>query len=248
MEASMRFWFKAALLVAAAALVPACSANSKLAAPQVTAVLPTTVASIIPNILIQFDRPMDAATTGNKLNYALFPGTSTTSLDFTVEFLPNLNEVRIIPAVLLAGGTVYHMYVAGLVKSAEGTALGNTIHFDFNTAASPTTTSQISWNGATAAPGTNPGEITLTWTTNAQGTTTTQLVLGDIVANYDVYLSTTSGSEDLMLPFYATSTTTSKTMTLTGLTPATQYFIKVQPRDSTGCVFTGLTEITAVAQ
>jgi hypothetical protein len=258
MEASMRFWFKAALLVAAAALVPACKSNSKLAAPVMTAVLPTTVSGVIPNIVVQFDRPMDPATAGSASFYAIFEDPSTTSLGFAVELLPNLNEVRIIPSSILTAGKTFHVYVAGGVKSTEGTPMGNTIHFDFMTAASSgaTATSFISWNGidqATGvAQGTNPGEITLTWATNAQGTTVSQTVLGDIVANYDVYLSTTSGSEDLMLPYFFTSNTSAKTITFGGgtLVSGTTYYIKVQPRDSAGSVFNAkpLPELTAVAK
>jgi hypothetical protein len=250
---SRMFWVKAALLVTTAVVVPACGANKKLAAPIMTAVLPTGTSGIIPNIMVQFDRPMDPATAGNASFYALFEDPSTSSLSFTVELLPVLNEVRIIPNTLLNSGKTYHVYVAGGVKSAAGTAMGNTIHFDFNTTAlsAATATSFISWSGVTTAgPGVNPGEITLTWTTNAQGTTGAQPVLGDIVASYDVYLSTTSGSEDLFLPYFYTSNTTLKTITFGGgtLVTGTLYYIKVQPRDSTGCVFTGLTEISAVAK
>lgn len=243
----MRSWLRAALLVAAAALVPACKANSKLAAPQVVAVLPTAVAGVIPNIFVQFDRPMDAATAGNALNYALFPGTSTTSLSFTVEFLTVLNEVRIVPGTLLASGTTYHLYVAGLVKSAEGTPMGNTIHFDFTTSAqtNATATSFISWGGATPSAGA-AGEIVLTWA-DATGTTVGNGTVGPIVANYDIYMSTTSQGEDLMLPPSVSPSPTTSPKTISGLVTGTTYYFKVQPRDSTGCVFTGLTEIQFVA-
>jgi hypothetical protein len=35
--------------------------------------------------------------------------------------------------------------------------------------------------------------------------------------------------------------------TIVGLTPATAYFIKVQPRDGAGAVFTPLVEVTATS-
>jgi hypothetical protein len=258
MEAFMRFWFRAALLVAAAAAIPACKANQKLAAPVMTAVLPTTASGVIPNIMVQFDRPMDPATAGNPTFYAMTEDPSPTFLSIQVELLAGLNEVRIIPQVILNCGKTYHVYVAGSVTSLAGTPMGNTIHFDFTTTAqsNATATSFISWNGIDqvtgVAQGTNPGEITLTWTANAQGQTVGQPVLGDIAAFYDVYLSTTSGNEDLMLPTFYSSNTTGKTITFGGgtLVSGTTYYIKVQPRDSAGSVLNSkpLPELTALAK
>lgn len=240
------FWLRSALVVALAFTVQSCGKNKAKAAPAITAVIPTTITGIVPNIVIQFDRAMDPATAGNPANYFVVPSPLTTSISFRLEFLANLNEVRLIPSLLLAGGTNYTVYVSGVVASAAGTALGTTFNFGFSTAASPTTTSQLSWAGATAAQGTNPGQIVVSWTTNAQETTTTQLTPADIVGNYDVYLSTTSESEDLLLPYFTTGTTSP--ITLSGLVTGTTYYLKVQPRDSNGCVFLPLTEISAVAK
>jgi hypothetical protein len=251
MEASMRFWFKAALLVAAAALVPACTANKKLAAPVITAVLPTTVSGVIPNIMVQFDRPMDPATAGSAGFYAILEDPSTTTLGFSVDSsaLATLNEVRLIPTSpsLLNSGKTYHVYVAGAVTSAEGTPMGNTIHFDFATSAqtNATATSIIGWAGATPSAGA-AGEIVLTWP-DATGTTVGNGTAGPIIANYDIYMSTTSQGEDLMLPPSISPSPTSSPKTITGLTTGTTYYFKIQPRDSTGCVFTGLSEIQFVA-
>ena len=250
------FWVKAALLVAAAVVVPACGANKAKAAPVVTAVLPTTISGIIPNIMFQFDRAMDPATAGNANFYAILEDPSTTSLGFSIDpsALATLNEVRLIPTSpsLLNSGKTYHVFVAGGVTSAQGTPMGSTIHFDFTTSAqtNATATSIIGWGGATPSAGA-AGEIVLTWA-DAMGSTVGSGVSGPIVAHYDIYMSTTDGAEDLMLPptvapsLTSPSPTTSP-ITITGLTTGTKYFFKVQPRDSTGCVFTGLTQFSFIA-
>ncbi len=241
------FWVKAALLVAAFAIVPACKSNSDLAKPSITAASPTTISGVIPNIIIQFDRAMDAATAGSANYYAISEGTSTLSLAFTVEFLPVLNEVRLIPSVLLLSGKTYHVFVAGAVKSAAGVPMGNTAQIDFNTSAETagTATSFISWTGATPSAGA-AGEIILTWA-DATGTTVGNATIGPIIANYDIYMSTTDGGEDLLIqPLPAMSPQLSP-KTITGLTTGTTYYFKVQPRDSTGCVFKDLVQISFVA-
>jgi len=245
------FWVKAALLVAVFAIVPACKANNKLAAPTMTAVLPTGVSGVIPNIMVQFDRAMDPATAGSASFYAIFEDPTTTTLGFSVDSsaLATLNEVRLIPTSpsLLNSGKTYHVFVSGNVKSLEGTPMGNTVHFDFITAAqtNATATSIIGWSGATPSAGA-AGEIVLTWA-DATGTTVGNGTAGPIIANYDIYMSTISQGEDLMLPPSVSPSPTTSPKTISCLTTGTTYYFKVQPRDSTGCVFTGLSEIQFVA-
>jgi len=240
-------WVKALLLVAAVAAVPACSSNKNLYPPQITAVSPTTVAGVIPNIIVQFDRPMDPAFVGDVNYYAVFEDPSTISIAFSVEYLSVLNEVRIIPTALLNSGKTYHVYIAGAVASAAGVPMGNTIHFDFVTSAqtAATATSFISWSGATPSAGA-AGEIVLTWA-DATGTTVGNGTPGPIIANYDIYMSTTDQGEDLMLPPSVTPSPTMSPKTITGLTTGTTYYFKVQPRDSTGCVFRDLLQISFTA-
>lgn len=238
-------WLKAILIVAAAVIVPACNSNSKGVPPVITQVMPTTTASTIPNIIIEFDKAMDPATAGNVNYYGVYPGTSTTSIAFTVQYLSAVHQVRILPSVVLTGGTTYHVYVAGAVTSADGTAMGSTINFPVAVGTPTNTTSFIQWAGATAAQGTNPGEIDITWASNAQASVNGGAV-GDIVANYDVYLSSTSGGQDFFAGSFASNLTSP--ITLTGLTSGLQYYMKVQPRDSEGNVFLALTEITSAAK
>jgi hypothetical protein len=241
----MKFWFKAALLVAAAAIIPACKANSKLAAPTVVAVRPDTLANTgigrMPNILVKFDREMDPAFMVNQ-NFAVIPDGATGSIPITVEFLPVVNTVRIIPNSFLLLNKGYTAAVSGSVKSAAGTPLGSSVGWVFTTVAADNATSLISFGTVTQTAGGNPGEIILAWPTATESTSG-----GTVnVTTYDVYISTTSGGEDLFLP-PALSSGGLTGATLTGLTPATPYFIKVQPRDANGNVLTNLAEMTATS-
>ncbi|HZE96795.1 MAG TPA: Ig-like domain-containing protein [Planctomycetota bacterium] len=238
--------FRAVVLAAAVLAVPACKSNSNLAAPQLIAVLPATGAStgisISPNIIFQFDRAMDNAFVSNPIYFELIPGTAASGIPITVEHLPALNEVRIIPTALLLLNTTYTVVVSGQVQSAAGTPIGSNVGFTFTTQTATTTTSAISFTTPVGATGANAGEITLTWTAATE-------TPGPVnVSNYDIYYSTTLGGEDLMLPAQKVSASATGDL-LTGLTPATLYYIKVQPRDSAGAVLLApLTEFTATSK
>jgi hypothetical protein len=166
-------------------------------------------------------------------NWALVLSGAPSGVPITVDHLSALNQVRIFPNSPLTPGMTYGVFIGSGLKSTEGRELGTTIFFSFDTTAAVTTTSVISWAGASGVAGAS-GEIVLTFSSAQESA-------ANITAFYDIYLSTSSGSENLMLPPYASPTTSPAT--ITGLTPTTLYFIKVQPRDSAGAVFTGLTEL-----
>jgi hypothetical protein len=233
------------------ALAPACNPARKKNPPSILAVVPPSTASsgigVMPNILVQFDRAMDDASVKDLTNWSVVLSGAASGVPITVEHLTVLNQVRIIPTSLLANSSVspqvYGVFVGGALKSADGTALGATVFFSFDTTTLTTTTSTISWGGVTTAvPGVNPGEITFTWGSAIESSL-------PITANYDVYVSTVSGGENLMVqtaPSYQVIGSATGG-TIVGLAPATLYFIKVQPRDSAGAVFTALVEISSMS-
>jgi hypothetical protein len=235
------------LLILAAVAIPACKANQKLAAPIIIDSLPSTLAStdisIMPNILFEFDKEMDAADMNNPSNFALIPGAAGSGVPISVEFLPALNQVRIIPGSLLAVNTKYTVLVAGLVKSAAGTPLGSTSGFQFTTKTTTTTTSALSWGGlnTAAVAGTNPGEIVL-------DLKDVQESAANISATYKIYYSQTLGGENLIMAAYTPAPTVSGPVTITLPLAATVYYLKIQPVDSDGAVFTGLLEIIATTK
>lgn len=247
-----RLWpfAQVALVVLSLFIIPACGANNKLAPPTLVAVLPDPMASadvgIFPNIVVKFDRAMDPGTAGNKNNYAVIKKNATSGVALDVEFLPALNSVRIIPSAKLDTNADYTVVVSGLVTSAEGTPMGANIGFFFDTINATVISGPIAFTGLAAATGGNSGEITLTW-----NTATEPLTAGGSqnVTTYKIYASTSQGGGDLMV----TPTKTSNNLggdTLTGLTAGATYYIRVQPVDGEGNVFTniGPTEVSAQAK
>jgi hypothetical protein len=244
-------FLRAALLLVAALLVPACG-KTKKQPPAVLAVLPAPGASsgigLMPNILVQFDQAMDAATVVDTTNWAFSKSGAVSGLAITVEYLPVLWQARIIPQQLLLNSSTYGVVIGSGIKSADGVELGGSALFTFDTTAATTTTSIISWTGAAAAASPPTGQIVLTWSSAQESNAAPPPPLVDIAATYDVYISDSSGGENLMLPAATTTTPTSPTgTTITGLTAGKTYFIKVQPRDGAGAVYTALAELTAVA-
>lgn len=237
--------FRILLLALAVAVIPACKANKALAAPVLIDGTPTSSsAPIMPNIIMEFDRPMDAADMSNKVNFGVFPGTATTSIGITVQYLPALNQVRIIPDALLSLDTKYTVLVAGAVKSAAGTPLGQTNGFTFTTAKTTTTTSLVSWGGATGVTGANnPGDIDLTIATAQEGSP-----LADISATYNVYYSLNDGEENLLMSPLPTSPVVSGARTINLPQAATVYHLKIQAVDSSGSVCNAISEFTVTTK
>jgi hypothetical protein len=238
------------LLILAAVAIPACKANQKLAAPMLVNTLPSvamaTGISFMPNILLEFDRPMDDAFMSDKNNFALIPGAAPSSIPFNVQHIAALNQVRIIPSSLLAGSTQYTVLVSGLVKSAAGTPIGSTTGFQFNTKATTTTTSTLSWAGITSAvTGASANQIDLVWP-SVQESAGAPPALGDVAATYNIYVSTVSGSEDLLSAPIASPTSSGSTVTITLPASNTLYFIKIQPVDGDNSVYTDFTTFAEV--
>jgi len=234
------------LLALAVVAVPACKSNKALVAPVLMTSIPMHLDSnvpIIPNIIFKFDRAMDPAFMTQTYT-AFFEHNTSVSVGFSVEFLPALDELRILPTSLLTLNKSYDVFVSGQVQSAAGTPMGSNQGITFTTQTTTTTVSQMTFLVPTAGPGTNPGEVVLGWNpgaTESPGPVT--------VPNYDIYVSTVSGGEDLMiappvtLQSYTSNSTSGVTLTLT---PATQYWFKIQPRDSSGSILEIVGEIGPV--
>jgi hypothetical protein len=244
---SIRTLTKLTLVAIAAAVIPACGSSDKNRPPLVVDWTPAapnnTAVGRMPNIIVKFDRAMNAATVTNTSNWAVLKSGATGGVTLSsVEYLPALFEARIIPNVLLDAGAVYGIVVGGALTSAEGIPVGGSFVLDTFTTNS-VAGSTISWGGVTnAGPGANPGEITLVWAKATEG--------ADDVTNYDIFLSTVAGGEDLLVRTGSGFVTTPNLtgVTLTGLTPGTLYFMKVQPRSGiSGNVLTSLAEVSTTA-
>src|SRR5262249_45014797 len=113
------------------------------------------------------DRAMDATTASDSGNFALAPDPFTTGVPITVEFLPQVNSVRIIPTSLLVTGKKHRASVSGAWKSDTCTQPGSTQTMPLDTAAAANNIA-ISRDHATADPAAGGfGTISIKWT-NAQ--------------------------------------------------------------------------------
>jgi len=243
---SIRTWTKLTLIAIAAAVIPACGSSDKTMPPLVvnwTPIAPgnTTVARM-PNIIVEFDRDMTASTVTNTANWAVVKSGAGGIVLNQVEYLPQLRQARLIPNILLEGNKDYGIFVGGAITSSTGVPVGGTFLLDVfhtNNVAGNT----VSFGGATAAGGLAAGTIDVAWANPAQEG-------GVDLSAYDVFVSTIAGGEDFLdrtAPGFQTISSLTGG-TLIGLTPGTQYYIKVQPRSGTsGNVLTSLVEITATA-
>lgn len=241
--------FRILLLVMAVAVIPACKANQQLAAPALIGGTPTSsTESAMPNILMEFDREMDAADMMNKVNFGVFAGTSSTSIGISVEYLPALNQVRIIPASLLTQKTQYTVLVAGTVKSAKGTPMGNTNGFMFTTKDTLVSPSIVSWGGlnsiATGAGAAGTVDLDIKSAQQSIGGGG----LTDIAATYNIYYSLTPGAEDLIKQPLSNPPIAPGAQTITLPLSNTLYYLKIQPVDSDGAVCTSLSEVTVTTK
>jgi hypothetical protein len=243
---SIRTLTQVTLLAIASVVIPACGSSEKNRPPLVVNWTPSspgnTSIARMPNIIVKFNRAMDASTVTNTANWAVLKSQAVSGVSLSqVEYLPQVFEARIIPSSLLETNSTYGIVVGGALASSEGIPIGAGFILDtFTTNSAPDGT--ISWGGVTSATTGGSGEIVLVWAKATEGATD--------VTNYDIFLSTVAGGEDLLVrtgPLFVTTPNLTG-VTLTGLTPTTQYFIKVQPRSGTsGNVLTALTEVSATS-
>src|SRR6187401_1104688 len=107
---SIRTLMKLTLVAVAAAVIPACGASAKNLPPAVIDWTPMTPNNTsvgrMPNIIVKFDRDMDASTVTNTANWAVVKNNAGGVTLSQVEYLPQVREARLIPAALLEAGTL----------------------------------------------------------------------------------------------------------------------------------------------
>lgn len=214
-----------AALVAVACLVPACGdggdgGNDALA---VSFLSPANNSGGVPRqpvVYIRFNRPLDPATV-TQGNVVLLDAMSA-NLPRAVSYAGALNEIRVVPTSALSKSAVYQVSLTNGLKDAEGNAYpGGFFQFTVGTSDDA---DRPSFAGAATAGNPTTNSIQLTW---AAATDATSGVV------YDVFLSTSSGTQDLTDPFLAGSSSPTG-VTVTGLSPATTYFFVVRARDAFG--------------
>jgi hypothetical protein len=228
-------------LAVIAVLTPACVSNKKLTPPNIQATLPVMLAGPVsvdraPLLVFQFDRAMDPSTltTANILITEVVSGN--TFPISTLEYNATLNELRIIPGGLLAANTSYNVFATGSVTSSSGTQMGSAEGITITTPNPPQMASSFTWTTGTpplitVTPISNT-EIDLSWSTSANEFINITTPTLTPATHYDVYVTTVSGQYDWFsnaAPMFFTGS--GSPVQCTGLSPKTQYFFKVVPRD-----------------
>lgn len=237
---SSRFLGRLALLVLAAAVIPACGSKKK-AAPNVIEVSPSIGATSVPHfplIILQFDADMDPATI-TSANVRLIKNLDGSPFGpgWTVVYKPALRQAWITPGGFLLENTVYDVTCTSGVTNTDGTAIafsdaGEVIENQFTTTVSTTGQIPPSFGPVGAATGAT-GAVDLTW---AQATVSALPMSG----TYDIYFATATGAEDLLHPtvanriVIAAGASNPTGFSVTGLAAGVTYFFVVVAHDSNG--------------
>ena len=217
---SIRTLKKILMLAIASAVIPACGSSEKNAAPFVIFASPNFFATGVPRcpvIYLRFDRALDPSTVNPS---TIFLDSPTVNEVISVSYNAALFEVRIVPNTDLEANKQHQIMITPAVKSATGIpSPGDLIYFTTDTPGSP---NRPAFGGlTTVTPATTSIDLGWAAATDPDAGTVT----------YDIAFSTVSGGEDLTnTPHFVTITSA----TISGLTPATQYFFKVRARNGSG--------------
>jgi hypothetical protein len=224
---SIRTLTKLALLALASAVIPACGSSDKNQPPFITFVSPPFGANTSrqPIIYVRWDRALDPATVnGTNVQLGVVGGSA---VGATVTYHAPLNEIRILPTAALgntAGPSIAHRVLIGPgVMSSTGISAGPTQFFDFNVVSSADD-ARPAFGGLDTVDNATQTSLQLNWAPEA-----TDVVSFD---HYDIFLATTTGTEDLTVRH--TFTTGTSPFVVGGLTANTQYFFIVRAVDAAG--------------
>ncbi|MBI3855960.1 MAG: Ig-like domain-containing protein [Planctomycetes bacterium] len=227
------------LIALLATAVPACKKHRALP-PVLTRATPLFDAAGVahfPLVLLEFDQSLDSTTiAGNVVIYLTdVLGTPTVPWggSYTFTYLPGSFQILVNNTTNFAPNTEYAVLIfngltssAGLqiqVGATGGLALRFVVGNSGNTNR-PIFAAPVQSVGAGTA-----GQIVWTWTQAQEGGPP-----ANIAANYDFYMSTASGAEDLLTTplFFTIALATGDT--ISGLTTVVTYFFRVICRDNQG--------------
>ena len=224
-----------AMLVLAAAVIPACgssSSSSTLLAITMTSPVNGGSTPRQPVVYVRFNKALDPATV-IPTNVVLLD-TLSNIIPAAVTYVDCRNEIRIVPTAALVAGDLYQITFFPTVTEADGTAYaGSLFYFTVSISADA---DRPAFAGATSAITPTQTTIDLTWVA-AVDPSASGLV-------YDVFLSETSGCYDFTTPYLGDQSSTIG-VPVTGLTAGTTYFFVVRARDAFGNVDLNELEQTA---
>jgi hypothetical protein len=223
---------RAALLLVAALLVPACSTQKRKNPPVITFTSPSGGATNVapaPVIYIRYDKDLDPATIPGSFILADTVGV----INCSVTYYPALLEVRMIPNSSLVPDRDHQVTILAGIKSTDGAQVSANLFFQFHTKNTTDVTRPGSpTNLAVDVPSTTQSSVTLTWTNSTD----------DVgVDHYDVFMALSPGLED-----YTSRLITGATpQPITGLAAGTTYYFVVRAVDAAGNTDTNTTEVVA---
>jgi len=224
------------LILAAVLLVPACSTQKRKNPPVIVFTSPASGASSVPRqpvIYIRYDKALDPSTV-NSSQFLLADTVGTIAC--TVSYNPALFEVRMVPSVALGSSSAikdYQVTVLAGVKSTEGAMVTVSLFFQFTTIISADSTRPTFLGDTTISTPSTQTSLTLNWTDGSDDVA---------IDHYDIFMSLSSGAEDLTNRFTTAGGTPA---VVTGLTAGTTYYFIVRAVDAAGNTDLNTTEATA---
>lgn len=188
------------------------------------------------NIVVTFDRQMDA-TTINNTSFTL--SNNIGNINGVVSYNTSTFTAILDPDNNLEPETTYTVTLTKDIKDTDRNPLIREYTWTFTTGASlPLDDIPPAFDGATSATATESNSINLTWSPATDNITPE----GEIV--YLIYLTAIAGSEDYTSPAYTTAPGVSS-FVVTELNPNTKYYFVVRARDRSGNLSQIIKEVDA---
>ncbi|NOZ26337.1 MAG: fibronectin type III domain-containing protein, partial [Nitrospirae bacterium] len=141
----------------------------------------------------------------------------------------------------LASSTTYYFVVRAMDES--GNIDGNSIEVSATTLSATSTTTGDSmpptFGGVETATAISGSQIDLTWTAATDNISPSSSIV------YLIYIATTSGGQDFLVPPSFTTPAGATSFSVTGLTSSTTYYFVVRAMDEAGNVETNTVEVSA---
>lgn len=216
-----------------------CGEDSAQDLPQILAITPDDGSINIPlntNIVVTFERPMDADTIGNS-SFTLSIGEE--NINSSVTYNTSTFTAILNPSQNLDPETTYTANLTRDIKDTDGNPLIREYSWAFTTAASlPQDDIPPTFEGATGAISTGSSTIVLSWSPAIDNDTPVEEII------YLIYSATIPDAEDYTIPAY-TSAPGVNTYIAAGLDVDTPYYFVVRARDKSGNISQTIKEVFA---
>ncbi len=189
------------------------------------------------SMVIGWNPATDNITPPERIQYLIYISTTPGGQDFTN---PNFVTDPGATSFTITGlnpNTTYYIVVRA--KDERGNVDNNTVEKSYSTI-KPADITPPAFGGIVSATATSSTEINLAWNPATDNDTAS----GDIV--YLVYISTTSGGQNLSIPNFTVTGSTS--LTVTGLSPNTTYYFIIRAKDKSGNIDQNTVEKSARTQ